>query len=140
MKYLAIGTTIGVLVGIALSYALLAKADTIEYVATEEPKKEVQIEKTIEEKIRETFPEDPERAVAIAKCESNLIPSAVSPTHDYGIFQINHIHDARLKQLGLDKFRVDDNIAFARILYNERGFKPWVCDRLVSHSNNQPTP
>lgn len=47
MKHLVTGVTIGVLAGITLSYALLAKAVTIEYIATEEPEI-VLIEENIE--------------------------------------------------------------------------------------------
>lgn len=107
----------------------------IEYVQ-EEQKEEALLEiagtpKTIEEKIRATFPESPDRAVAIAKCESGLNPKVVSPTRDSGLMQINHVHDKRLEELGLDKFDVDDNLTFARILYDERGFAPWVCNRKI---------
>lgn len=107
----------------------------IEYVQ-EEQKEEALLEiahdpQTIEEKIRATFPESPDRAVAIAKCESGLNPKAVSPTHDSGLMQLNDVHDTRLKELGLDKFDVDDNLTFARILYDERGWKPWACNNLI---------
>lgn len=105
-------------------YSLTCQAETLEYIA---PKQEVVVEKTIEEKIREAFPEDSDRAVQIAKCESGLRPEVVSHTNDSGIFQINHIHDKRLNELGLDKFNPDDNIKYARMLYDERGWKPWVC-------------
>lgn len=93
-------------------------------------------EKTIEEKIRDTFPEDPEIALSIAKCESSFNPKAVNNsntngTTDGGLWQINSIHDTRLKELGLDKFDVDDSLVFARILYEERGFRPWVCRDLI---------
>ena len=107
----------------------------IEYVQ-EEQKEEALLEiagtpKTIEEKIRATFPESPDRAVAIAKCESGLNPKVVSPTHDSGLMQINHVHDKRLEELGLDKFDVDDNLTFASLLYEERGWKPWACNNLI---------
>ena len=96
----------------------------------------VKKEKTIEEKIREVFHEEPNRAVAIAKCESNLNPNAVNTanrngTTDSGLMQLNSVHDARLNALGLDKWDVDDNLTFARLLYEERGFRPWVCNRLI---------
>lgn len=32
---------------------------------------------------------DPEVALAVAQVESNLNPSAISPTNDYGLFQLN---------------------------------------------------
>lgn len=82
--------------------------------------------------IRAAFPEDPHTAVAIATCESNLNPNAyndknVTPTVDRSLFQINSVHDARLEALGLDPWNPADNIAFARMLYDEQGWRPWVC-------------
>lgn len=73
-----------------------------------------------------------ERALAIAYCESGLNPVAVNKsnkngTTDGGVFQINSVHLPRLKELGLDKYDVEDNVAFARMLYDESGWQPWVC-------------
>lgn len=93
-------------------------------------------EQTIEQKIRQTFPEDAETALKIAKCESSLKPSAINNrnkngTTDGGIFQINSVHDKRLNELGLDKFNADDNIKFARLLWEEQGWHPWVCKKHI---------
>lgn len=78
--------------------------------------------------IRETFPEDPDRALAIANCESGFNPNAKGPTQDSGIFQIHEpSHGVRMEALGLDPFDVEDNVAYARNLYDEQGWKPWVC-------------
>lgn len=82
--------------------------------------------------IRKTFPEDPHTAIEIAKCESGLKPTAYNPTNrdgstDGGIFQINSTHDKRLKELGLNKFDPEDAAKFARILYEESHWNPWVC-------------
>lgn len=82
--------------------------------------------------IRETFPEDPRTAVAVAECESNLDPKAYNPnntngTTDGGLWQINSSHDKRLQELGLDKNNPEDATKFARMLYDERGWNPWVC-------------
>ena len=78
------------------------------------------------------FPEDPQTALAVAQCESGFKQSAyndknVTPTYDSGIFQINSVHQKRLDELGLDKWNVEDNIRFARMLYDESGWQPWVC-------------
>ena len=93
-------------------------------------------ERTVEEKIREAFPQDPETAIKIAHCESSLDPSAVNNrnkngTTDGGLYQINSIHDKRLDELGLDKFDIDDNIKFARILWEEHKWVPWVCSKKI---------
>ena len=82
--------------------------------------------------IKETFPEDPHTALAIARCESGLNPEAYNPNNsngsvDRGVFQLNSVHDERVESLGLDVWNVEDNIAFARMLYDESGFRPWVC-------------
>lgn len=83
--------------------------------------------------IRHTFPEEPEKAIAIATCESGLRPNAYNGNNpdgssDGGIFQINSVHDTRLKELGLDKYNPEDAAKFARMLYDERGnFDDWVC-------------
>lgn len=82
--------------------------------------------------IRKTFPEDAQRAMAVAECESGLKPTAYNPNNangstDGGLFQLNSTHDKRLKELGLDKWDAEDNATFARILYDESGWRPWVC-------------
>ena len=82
--------------------------------------------------IHDTFPEDPHTATAIAKCESGLNIEAYNPnnsngTVDRGIFQLNSVHDERVESLGLDPWDVEDNVAFARMLYEDSGFQPWVC-------------
>ena len=85
-------------------------------------------EERIIEEIKTTFPEEPELAVLIAKCESGLNPNAINDrntnkTIDRGIMQINSVHDTT----GYDLFDVQDNLAFARKLYDESKWLPWVC-------------
>lgn len=82
--------------------------------------------------IRTTFPEDPHTALAIAECESGLNPEAYNPNNydgsvDRGLMQINSTHDARMNELGLDPWNPEDNVQFARLLYDESGYRPWVC-------------
>lgn len=87
-------------------------------------------EQKIIRRIKETFHEDPENAVAIARCESQFRKDVVSPTNDHGIMQINlTVHKEQVDALGLDVYNVEDNLTFARKLYDERGWKPWVCAR-----------
>jgi hypothetical protein len=150
MKHRAIYVGIGVALGVLITFAFTVRAEKETERVLEEPEvveqiveepKVVLIEieytrESIERKIRETFHEEPERALAIAQCESGLNPDALNTankngTSDGGLFQINSVHDKRLNALGLDKFDVEDNIAFARMLYEERGWTPWVCDRLI---------
>lgn len=86
---------------------------------------------TIEEKIRNTFPEDPESAIQVFTCESGLRATAfnganTNGTWDAGIAQINSIH-------GYDKeslFDEDFNLEVARKIYDRAGsWQPWVCAR-----------
>ncbi len=107
------------------------------------PKKEARIEvvytkEGIERKIRETFHEAPNTAVAIAKCESGLDEDIQSyhvlsygREQSFGIFQIHaKDHDKTAKRLGYENYRTDveDNIKMARYLYDRRGnFKDWTC-------------
>lgn len=78
--------------------------------------------------IKKHFPDDADRALAVARCESGLNPFAQSKTNDGGVFQINvAAHGERLKELGLDIWDPEDNVKFARILYEEEGWRPWVC-------------
>lgn len=85
---------------------------------------------SIEQKIRETFPETPNTAVAVAKCESGLIPDIVGPTSDYGIFQVHGPtwHSTAI-ELGYSNYRTDpvENIQMARHIYDVSGWNAWVC-------------
>lgn len=103
-----------------------------EYVTVEKvvEKKVFETPITIEDKIRATFPEDPENAVKIARCESGLKEKAFNPantngTTDSGIFQINSVHGVA-KHILMDS---DVNIAVARVIYERAGnsWRPWVC-------------
>lgn len=89
-------------------------------------------EGSIKRLIKETFPEDPRTAIAIAECESGLNPQAYNPnnadgTTDGGLWQINDVHNDRLRELGLDKYDPEDATAYARMLYEESGWQPWIC-------------
>lgn len=112
---------------LALNY-LLYELNTYEY--PEPPTIEyIRKEKTIEEKIYETFPEEPDTMLAIARCESGLNQSAVSHTDDHGLMQINAPSwDSKAEELGLDyKGSADDNLRMARYIYDHGGKEHWVC-------------
>lgn len=82
--------------------------------------------------IKGAFPEDPHTAVAVARCESGLKPTAHNSHNkdgsaDGGLWQINTVHDKELQKLGLDKYSPRDATKYARMLYEERRWNDWVC-------------
>lgn len=92
-------------------------------------------EERIIKEIKDVFPENPELMVQIARCESGrdvdrdgvkeINPNAVSPTDDHGVFQIHvPIHNP-----DIDLYDPEQNIAFARKLYDESGLSPWNASR-----------
>lgn len=112
------------------------KAHPIEYAQAQKPPQEILIETKIEwteeriiEEIKKTFPEQPERMVKVARCESGIknVPGQLSD--DGGIFQINITHKEVLEEQGLDRFDIGDNIKFARYLYDHGGLSHWKASK-----------
>lgn len=91
------------------------------------------------QKIKETFPESPETAVAVAKCESHLIVDIQSHhilngsrERSFGIFQIfAPVWHERAMTLGYTNYQteVEDNILMARYIFEQAGnsWQPWSC-------------
>jgi hypothetical protein len=51
-------------------------------------------------------------------------------TYDRGVMQINILYHAeKAAELGLDLNKIDDNVAFARYLYEKFGSKPWASSK-----------
>lgn len=71
-----------------------------------------------------TFPEEPVM-VEVARCESQLDPTADRRGIDGGLFQINQIHLPTLAEMGLDRYNLQDNLTYSRILYDQSGLQPW---------------
>jgi hypothetical protein len=137
---------VGILSGILTQVYLNSITPVYAVEEVEEVKipREVRIEvnwtkETIEQEIKNTFPEDPEIAVKIAKCESGLIPDIQSQhtlsygqERSYGIFQI-HAPDwnTRAIELGFEDYKTDvkDNLKMARYIYESSGKKwtAWSC-------------
>jgi hypothetical protein len=47
--------------------------------------------------------------------------------YDRGVMQINILYHAKTaEELGLDIKNLDDNVAFARYLFEKQGAKPWM--------------
>lgn len=85
----------------------------------------VEEEKSIEEKIAETFPENPALMIAIAKAESGLDPMATNRntngTRDIGLMMVNSVH-------GYDDIKmlnVDENLKASRSIYDKQGITAW---------------
>lgn len=130
MKHRIVDVLIGVGIGFIITFAFTVKAERVTYTApvVQEPM-EVLIEIETEEQrverlVREEFIDAP-IMVEIARCESNFKNVKGRYSDDYGVFQINYVHLKTLSNLGLDRTVVEDNIAFARVLYNEQGTQPW---------------
>lgn len=82
-----------------------------------------------------------EQARAVAGCESGrdgrsfdlVNPTAVSPTNDHGLFQINIVHRAQFTRVtGQPWSAVYDpfwNAVYAKWLYDQQGWSPWTCAR-----------
>ncbi len=74
-------------------------------------------------------------AQKVADCESRKDPSAVSHTNDHGLFQINSIHQPDFERVtGQPWSSVYDahyNSMFARWLYDQQGWSPWVCKKVL---------
>ena len=95
---------------------------------------------TVEEMIVRYFPEEPKKALAIARCESGTDSSKenlVGRDNSYGIFQINIIGKLAKVRPTADELKdPETNIKTARSIYVGAGYtfsKDWViCSRLYA--------
>src|ERR1051326_3112727 len=86
----------------------------------------------IEARVTAYFPDAPQM-VAIAKCESGFrqygpsgAPLAGGAAGNYiGVFQISSGHAAEAMSLGMDIYRTDENLAYAKFLYQKQGTALW---------------
>jgi len=136
MKQLIAVIVLGIVGGSIFDFKTEETPHIIEYAQAEEVAEVVLIETKIEwteerikEEIRNTFPEEPERMIKVAQCESGLrnVPGQLSD--DGGIFQINIVHKNELAKQGLDRFVIEDNIKFARYLYDNGGLAHWKASK-----------
>ena len=82
---------------------------------------------SLEDKICDTFPDNCDLMIAIAKAESGLDPNTPpngnnNGSTDTGIFRINSIHGYSQEYLT----DVDNNIAVAREIFDTQGITAWV--------------
>ena len=90
--------------------------------------------KNIQKFINDYFVDIPILA-EIAKCESQFrhlnssgdVLKGRKDRRDTGVMQINIFYHAKTAdRLGLDIHDLDDNVAYARYLYEKEGAKPWM--------------
>ncbi|MDP3763337.1 MAG: hypothetical protein Q8Q92_01635 [bacterium] len=90
--------------------------------------------KNVEKFINDYFADIPVLA-EIAKCESQFrqfnssgdVLKGKKNRYDRGVMQINVLYHAeKAEDLGLDINNLDDNVAYARYLYEKQGAKPWM--------------
>lgn len=137
MRHQLIGVAIftGILGGLLIDTAQRTMGAPIVYAAEPEAPKTILIgtkiewtEERIIQEIKNTFPDAP-IMVEVAKCESRFKQYAYNPTnnsHDGGIFQISKkYHGEEMNELGVDQYDIQENIQFARKLYEREGLKPW---------------
>lgn len=87
----------------------------------------------VEAAVRSYF-EDIPVMVSIARCESTFTHTLTDgsvlkgrvDSADTGVMQINlRYHEQRAESLGYDLHDLNDNLAYARKLYEEQGTRPW---------------
>lgn len=69
------------------------------------------------------------RALCIVRRESGWNPRAVSPTNDYGLFQLNAIHARTFGPRWLQVLDPVANVRMAYTLYRSSGWQPWAGGR-----------
>lgn len=83
--------------------------------------------RTVPEMICDTFPEDCDRMLAIAKAENRTLAAAPAPnknndgTIDCGLMQINSIHGFDCEWLE----NIENNLGVARKIYDTQGITAW---------------
>lgn len=85
---------------------------------------------SVEATIRSWFPEVGDAAVAVARCESGLNPSARSPSGYRGLFQLSPSHASSFAAVTGRDFEdawdeAGPNSQYARYLYDRQGWAPW---------------
>ena len=90
--------------------------------------------KNVERYVKDYFADIPILAY-VAGCESHYrqlnsngnVLRGKKNTYDIGVMQINELYHAEdATEMGLDIYTLEDNVAFARHLYEKQGAKPWM--------------
>ena len=89
--------------------------------------------KNVEKFLKDYFADMPLMA-KVGACESHYrhfnskgnVLRGEKNTYDRGVMQINLLyHEETAIEMGLDLHDIDDNVAYARYLYEKQGAKPW---------------
>jgi len=99
---------------------------------------------TVEEEVRLYFDDIPIMA-EVARCESSFAHTnpltgtvtrgRVNPL-DVGVMQINlHYHNRTASNMGLELTKFEDNLQYARYLYEREGTQPWNASRACWQNN-----
>jgi hypothetical protein len=99
-------------------------------VATYVPTEEVKI--TPKEVVFTVFGKDADNAWKVAICESGGLQAYPNGevvmgklTPDYGLMQINEVHLKDAQNKGYDIRILEDNVSYAKLLFDSYGWKPW---------------
>ncbi len=116
---------------IAIVAQLVAAANPAPEVA-EEPEAPAPSGGSVEDAIAASFGDRYDKAIRVARCESSLNPDAVSRGGgNYGLFQINRVHQGMVESMGYSWDQILDpyvNAAVARNIFDSAGgWGPWGC-------------
>jgi hypothetical protein len=76
--------------------------------------------------------------IQVARCESTFrhtladgsVLTGRVDNRDTGVMQINtYYHGATMEAMELDVYDIEDNMAYARHLYEQQGLQPWSASR-----------
>lgn len=86
----------------------------------------------VEDEISQAFGPAAGSATGVARCESNLDPSAISRGGgNWGLFQINSVHAGDFEDVTgrpwSDVLDAHWNAVYAKHLYDDQGWRPWAC-------------
>jgi hypothetical protein len=88
---------------------------------------------SVEDKIRKVFGAQAENALRIVKCESSFKTDALGDTNtphpSAGLFQIRLLPERQITKEQM--FNVDENINYAKMLFDKHGWKPWSCRGVI---------
>lgn len=122
-------------ISVVLGFNLITPAQELQLVINEDP---LPIGVVIEQEIEKVFGEKAEVMKKVAFCESSLnhyddngeVLRGYVDKRDSGLYQINeYYHLEKSKELGLNIYTVEGNIAYAKYLLDTQGLAPWSASK-----------